>query len=210
MKMDAFRANQRWAEILVGELAANGVRAACIAPGSRSTPLTFAFARHPDIEVYVHLDERSAAFFALGHALATGKPAALVSTSGTAAANFFPAVIEANVAQVPMLVLTADRPHELRGSGANQTIDQVKMYGDHVRQFFDVALPEPEPSPKTLRSLRTLAARAVAASLSPLPGPVHLNMPFRKPLEPGRSAVSPDHVSTRLPSLDNTAIHTAP
>jgi 2-succinyl-5-enolpyruvyl-6-hydroxy-3-cyclohexene-1-carboxylate synthase len=174
--------NTLWAEILVAELAAGGVEAVCLAPGSRSTPLTVAFARHPDVEVFSHLDERSAAFFALGRAKRTGEPTPLVCTSGTAAANFHPAVIEASQARVPMLVLTADRPPELRDSGANQTIDQRKLYGDAVRWNAD--LPEPEPEARTLRSLRTTAARAMAETTGVPPGPVHLNVPFRKPLEP--------------------------
>jgi 2-succinyl-5-enolpyruvyl-6-hydroxy-3-cyclohexene-1-carboxylate synthase len=109
---------------------------------------------------------------------------ALVCTSGTATANFHPAIIEAHYAQIPLLVLTTDRPHELRDSGANQTIDQIKMYGDHVRWFVDVAPPEAGPPPATLRYLRTLACRAIAASTGSVAGPVHLNFPFRKPLEP--------------------------
>ncbi|MFC4450009.1 2-succinyl-5-enolpyruvyl-6-hydroxy-3-cyclohexene-1-carboxylic-acid synthase [Halorussus aquaticus] len=174
--------NTLWARTLVGELDAAGVDAVCVAPGSRSTPLTVAFAERPDIEVFSHLDERSAAFFALGRAKRTGKPTPLVCTSGTAAANFHPAVIEANQARVPMLVLTADRPPELRDSGANQTIDQQKLYGDAVRWYAD--LPEPEPEARKLRSLRTTADRALAESTGTPPGPVHLNVPFRKPLEP--------------------------
>jgi 2-succinyl-5-enolpyruvyl-6-hydroxy-3-cyclohexene-1-carboxylate synthase len=174
--------NTLWARTLVEELAAAGVEAVCVAPGSRSTPLTVAFAEHPGIRVFSHLDERSAAFFALGRAKRTGKPTPLVCTSGTAAANFHPAVIEANQARVPMLVLTADRPPELRDSGANQTIDQQKLYGDAVRWYAD--LPEPEPEGRKLRSLRTTAARVLAESTGTPPGPVHLNVPFRKPLEP--------------------------
>jgi len=174
--------NTLWARALVSELEAAGVDAVCLAPGSRSTPLTVAFAARPDIEVFSHLDERSAAFFALGWAKRTGKPTPLVCTSGTAAANFHPAVIEAAQARVPMLVLTADRPPELRDSGANQTIDQQKLYGDAVRWYAD--LPEPEPDGRKLRSLRTTAARAVTESTGTPPGPVHLNVPFRKPLEP--------------------------
>ncbi|NHN58632.1 MULTISPECIES: 2-succinyl-5-enolpyruvyl-6-hydroxy-3-cyclohexene-1-carboxylic-acid synthase [Halorussus] len=174
--------NTLWARGLVAELAAAGVEAVCVAPGSRSTPLTVAFAEHPDVRVFSHLDERSAAFFALGRAKRTGEPTPLVCTSGTAAANFHPAVIEANRARVPMLVLTADRPPELRDSGANQTVDQEKLYGDAVRWYAD--LPEPEPEARKLRSLRTTAARAVAESTGVPPGPVHLNVPFRKPLEP--------------------------
>jgi 2-succinyl-5-enolpyruvyl-6-hydroxy-3-cyclohexene-1-carboxylate synthase len=173
-----------WASIFVDELARAGLRAVCIAPGSRSTPLTLAFASHPDIKVYSLLDERGAAFFALGMALAGETPVALLCTSGTATANFYPAIIEANTAHIPLLVLTTDRPHELRDSGANQTIDQVKMYGDHVRWFVDVAPPEANPPATTLRYLRTLACRAMAVAAGPTAGPVHLNFPFRKPLEP--------------------------
>ncbi|GAB3663512.1 2-succinyl-5-enolpyruvyl-6-hydroxy-3-cyclohexene-1-carboxylic-acid synthase [Halopiger thermotolerans] len=171
-----------WGRVLADELAAGGLEAVCIAPGSRSTPLTVAFAEHPDIEVYSHLDERSAAYFALGRARRTGEPTALICTSGTAAANFHPAVIEANQARVPLLVLTADRPPELRDSGANQTIDQVKLYGDAVRWYAE--LPEPEADERKVRSLRTTAARALSETVGVEPGPVHLNCPFKKPLEP--------------------------
>ncbi|THE64997.1 2-succinyl-5-enolpyruvyl-6-hydroxy-3-cyclohexene-1-carboxylic-acid synthase [Salinadaptatus halalkaliphilus] len=171
-----------WGRVLVEELVAGGLEAVCIAPGSRSTPLTVAFAQHPDVTVYSHLDERSASFFALGRARRTGEPTALVCTSGTAAANFHPAVIEADRARVPLLVLTADRPHELRDSGANQTVDQVKLYGDAVRWYAE--LPDPEADERKVRSLRTTAARALANTGGVDPGPVHLNCPFRKPLEP--------------------------
>ena len=171
-----------WGRILADELAKGGLEAVCIAPGSRSTPLTVAFAEHPAIDVYSHLDERSAAYFALGRARRTGEPTALVCTSGTAAANFHPAVMEADQARVPLLVLTADRPPELRDSGANQTVDQVKLYGDAVRWYTE--LPEPEADERKARSLRTTAARALAETTGVPPGPVHLNCPFRKPLEP--------------------------
>lgn len=173
-----------WAALFVDELARTGLRTAVIAPGSRSTPLTLAFAAHPDIHVVSLLDERSAAFYGLGIGLATGQPAALVCTSGTAAANFYPAIIEANYSHVPLLALTTDRPPEVRESGANQTVDQIKMYGDQVRWFVDVAVPEDRPSPLTLRYLRSLAGRAVAATMGLPPGPVQINFPFRKPLEP--------------------------
>jgi 2-succinyl-5-enolpyruvyl-6-hydroxy-3-cyclohexene-1-carboxylate synthase len=171
-----------WGRTLVDELTKGGLEAVCIAPGSRSTPLTVAFAAHPEIEVFSHLDERSAAFFALGRARRTGEPTALVCTSGTAAANFHPAVIEANQARVPLLVLTADRPHELRDSGANQTVDQVKLYGDAVRWYAE--LPDPEADERKVRNLRTTAARALTETVGTPAGPVHLNCPFRKPLEP--------------------------
>ncbi|WP_135830385.1 2-succinyl-5-enolpyruvyl-6-hydroxy-3-cyclohexene-1-carboxylic-acid synthase [Halorussus halobius] len=180
--MTAPNRNTLWADALVEELARAGVEAVCVAPGSRSTPLTVAVAGHPDLDVFSHLDERSAAFFALGRAKRTGRPTPLICTSGTAAANFHPAVIEASQARVPMVVLTADRPPELRDSGANQTVDQRKLYGDAVRWYAD--LPEPDPDARTLRSLRTTAGRAVAQATGTPPGPVHLNVPFRKPLEP--------------------------
>ena len=174
--------NTLWAETLVAELVAGGVEAVCVSPGSRSTPLTVACAQHPDIRVYSHLDERSSAFFALGRARRTGEPTPLVCTSGTAAANFHPAVVEAAQSGVPMLLLTADRPPELIDSGANQTIDQEKLYGDAVRWYRD--MPEPEAEPRKVRMLRTTVARALATSAGSDPGPVHLNCRFRKPLEP--------------------------
>ncbi len=180
--MSAPNRNTLWAEVLVDELVACGVDAVCLSPGSRSTPLTVAFAEHPDVETFSHLDERSSAFFALGRARQTGKPTPVVCTSGTAAANFHPAVLEASESRVPFLALTADRPPELRDSGANQTTDQVKLYGDAVRWYRE--LPEPEADDRKLRSLRVAVARALAAATGTPSGPVHLNVPFRKPLEP--------------------------
>ena len=176
--------NSQTATIIVHALAQAGLRAVCVAPGSRSTPLVLAFHAHPDIQIYRHLDERSAAFFALGLALEWDEPVALLCTSGTAVANFFPALIEAKMSQVPLLLLTADRPPELRHSGANQTIDQVKIYGDQVLWSVDVALPQADAPAVALRSLQTLAARAYATANGLVKGPVHLNFPFRKPLEP--------------------------
>jgi len=180
--MSAPNRNTLWARALVDELAAGGVDAVCVSPGSRSTPLTVAFAEHEDVRVFSHLDERSAAFFALGRARRTGSVTPLVCTSGTAAANYHPAVIEADRGRVPLLALTADRPPALRDSGANQTIDQEKLYGDATRWYAD--LPEPEAEERKLRSLRTTAARALATATGTPAGPVHLNVPFRKPLEP--------------------------
>jgi 2-succinyl-5-enolpyruvyl-6-hydroxy-3-cyclohexene-1-carboxylate synthase len=173
-----------WAKTFVDELVLCGLEHVVIAPGSRSTPLVIAFAENPNVTTHSVIDERSAAFFALGLGLATGKPAAVLCSSGTATVNIHPAVVEARYAHVPMIILTADRPHELRNSGANQTVDQVKLFGDQVLWFYDVALPEAEPAPVAIRNLRTLAARAYAKALSFEPGPVHLNFPFRKPLEP--------------------------
>ncbi|WP_435064809.1 2-succinyl-5-enolpyruvyl-6-hydroxy-3-cyclohexene-1-carboxylic-acid synthase [Halobaculum sp. EA56] len=174
--------NTLWGRAVADELAAAGVDAVCVTPGSRSTPLTVAFAEHPDVHVYSHLDERASAFFALGRARRTGAVTPLVCTSGTAAANFHPAVMEAANSRVPLLLLTADRPPELRDSGANQTVDQEKLYGDAVRWYKD--LPEPEADDRKLRSLRTNVARAVSTAEGTPAGPVHLNVPFRKPLEP--------------------------
>ncbi|MFW6097178.1 MAG: 2-succinyl-5-enolpyruvyl-6-hydroxy-3-cyclohexene-1-carboxylic-acid synthase [Chloroflexota bacterium] len=173
-----------WAETAVAALVGAGLRAVCVAPGSRSTALVLAFSAHPDVTVYRHLDERSAGFFAVGMALALDRPVALLSTSGTATANFFPAIIEARMAQVPLLALTADRPPELRHSGANQTIDQIRLYGEQVLWSVDVPLPEREPPDVALRNLRALMVRAWARADGLTKGPVHLNFPFRKPFEP--------------------------
>ncbi len=176
--------NLQFSETLVAGLADAGLKAVCIAPGSRSTPLALAFDASPTVETFVHLDERCAGFFALGMAQASGRPVALVCTSGTAALEFHAAVAEAKMAGVPLLVLTADRPPELRHSGANQTIDQVKMYGDHVLWAVDAALPEEDAPDVALRNMRTLAARCFAVASGIRKGPVHINFPFRKPLEP--------------------------
>lgn len=185
--MTGVNVNSLWATAIVDELEKSGIESAVLAPGSRSTPLTVAFAEHPDIETFSHLDERSAAFFALGRAKQTGSPVPLVCTSGTALANVHPAVVEADQARVPMVLLTADRPPELHDSGANQTIDQMDIYGDAVRNAR--TLPEPEAADRKLRSLRTAVCRSVGTATGANPGPVHLNVPFRKPLEPGVHAV---------------------
>jgi 2-succinyl-5-enolpyruvyl-6-hydroxy-3-cyclohexene-1-carboxylate synthase len=165
---------------LVEGLASGGVRVASISPGSRSTPIALALGRHPGIDTHVHLDERSSAFFALGCAKATGAPAVVVCTSGTATANLFPAIVEASMSRVPMIVLTADRPPELRGVGANQTIDQLELYGRYVRSFEDA----PVPADVDGDVWRDRGARAVATAFAHPPGPVHLNLPFREPLVP--------------------------
>lgn len=166
----------------VDELARAGVRHVCIAPGSRSTPLALTIATHPRLRTWMHVDERSAGFFALGLARALGEPVALLCTSGTAAANFLPAVVEAHSACIPLLVLTADRPPELRDVGAAQTIDQNRLFGAHAKWFVEVALPD--ESPPLLRYARILAARAAAFAAATPAGPVHLNFPFREPLVP--------------------------
>ena len=164
----------------VDELARSGLHNVCIAPGSRSTPLALSIAAHPALKAWMHVDERSAAFFALGMARALDETVALLCTSGTAAANFYPAVIEARSAGVPLLVLTADRPPELRDVGAAQTIDQNRLYGAHVKWFVEVAVTD--ASPDLIRYARTLAGRAVATTRAMPAGPVHLNFPLREPL----------------------------
>lgn len=167
---------------IVSELIFTGVSDVVVSPGSRSTPMAMIMAEHPDLKVHIHVDERSAAFFALGIAKALNKPVAILCTSGTAAANYFPAIVEARYARVPLIVLTADRPHELREVGAPQAIDQIHLYGSHVKWFSEMALPE--NSDEIIRYARTVCARAVAIATSAPSGPVHLNFPFREPLIP--------------------------
>ncbi|HSC03661.1 MAG TPA: 2-succinyl-5-enolpyruvyl-6-hydroxy-3-cyclohexene-1-carboxylic-acid synthase [Solirubrobacteraceae bacterium] len=162
------------------ELARCGVEHACTAPGSRNTPLLLSLVRDGRIRSWSHVDERCAAFFALGAAKRSGRPVAVTCTSGTAAANLAPAVIEARHARVPLIVLTADRPPELREVGAGQTIDQVKIYGDAVKWFFEVGLDA--ATPESMRWIRTLACRAYWTALHGPAGPVHLNFPLREPL----------------------------
>src|ERR1700694_1352072 len=170
---------QTFAATFVDELAAQGVEYACVSPGSRSAPIAMALQRHPRIKVIMHVDERSGSFFGLGIGKATGKPAVLLCTSGTAAAEFHPAVVEASYSRTPMIVITADRPPELQDVGANQAIDQQRLYGTAVRWFFDPGVPVEIPG--AARVWRRLAARAVAESAG---GPVHINLPFREPLAP--------------------------
>jgi 2-succinyl-5-enolpyruvyl-6-hydroxy-3-cyclohexene-1-carboxylate synthase len=168
------------ARVLVDELARGGVTEAVIAPGSRSAPLAIAFAEHPRIRLHVRIDERSAAFLGLGLAKASGNPVPIVCTSGTAAANFHPAVLEASHAQVGLVVLTSDRPPELRGTGANQTMDQLKLYGNAVRFFTEFGIGEARPG--MVAYWRSVMCRALRAARGK--GPVHLNVPFREPLVP--------------------------
>jgi 2-succinyl-5-enolpyruvyl-6-hydroxy-3-cyclohexene-1-carboxylate synthase len=162
------------------ELARCGVAGACTSPGSRSTPLVLSLAREPRLRATSHVDERDAAFFALGLVKATGRPAVLACTSGTAAANYLPAVVEAYESRLPLIVLTADRPSELRDVGAGQTIDQVKLYGSNAKWFVEVGTHA--ATPDRLRWMRQLACRAVWTALDGRPGPVHLNFPLREPL----------------------------
>ncbi len=165
---------------LVDEFARSGMEHACTCPGSRNTPIVMSLVRDERIRCWSHVDERSAGFFALGAAKASGRPVAVTCTSGTAAANLLPAVIEASQARVPLIVLTADRPPELRQIGAGQTIDQIKLYGDAVKWFFELGIPE--ATAERLRWVRTLACRAFWTALEGRPGPVHLNIPLREPL----------------------------
>lgn len=170
----------------VEELFHAGVRHVCISPGSRSTPLTIAVARHPSFQVWSLLDERSAGFFAFGLARLEQAPVALICTSGTATANYLPAVMEAHQSRVPLLLLTADRPPELHGVGANQTVDQQKLYGSHVKKFLQ--MPVPGNQQTLLHHARQAAWRAVLTAESSPKGPVHLNWPFREPLIPPQTA----------------------
>ena len=180
-----------FAETLVDELIRCGLREVVLAPGSRSAPLAIALfdrASGPGsvLRLHVRIDERSASFLALGLAKAGGRPAAVVCTSGTAAANFHPAVIEADESGVPLLVLTADRPPELRGTGANQAIDQIKLYGGAVRWFAEAGVPEARPGMNAYwRSLACRAWSAASGADGGFPGPVQLNLPLRDPLVPG-------------------------
>jgi 2-succinyl-5-enolpyruvyl-6-hydroxy-3-cyclohexene-1-carboxylate synthase len=181
--MDATNANTALASAFVEELARCGVRRAVLSPGSRSTPLALALWRQEEIDVTVIVDERSAAYFALGAAQATGSPVAMLCTSGTAAANFHPAICEADHSGVPLIALTADRPPELRDIGAGQTIDQLKLFGSSVRWFCEVGTHGADDA--GLLHLRSTACRAYASAKGqPRPGPVHLNLAWREPLAP--------------------------
>ncbi|TAK62809.1 MAG: 2-succinyl-5-enolpyruvyl-6-hydroxy-3-cyclohexene-1-carboxylic-acid synthase [Dehalococcoidia bacterium] len=183
----------------VDELACAGVRHVVVCPGSRSTPLTMLLDAHPGIRVWMHLDERSAAYFALGMAKASREPVSVLATSGTATVNFAPAVVEAYYAKVPLIVLTADRPPELRGVGAPQTIDQLRLYGPHAK--WSVDMPLPESTDEAARHWRLVAARAAATAIEAPRGPVHVNFPFREPLIPAMADA---------PSSGRAAAHVTP
>ena len=181
--------NSVWGALTMEVLARLGVETVVTSPGSRSTPLTVAAARNPRIEALSILDERSAGFYALGLAKRTHRPVALVCTSGSAAANYWPAVVEASTSGTPLLLLTADRPPELRDCSSGQTIDQLKLYGAYVRFFTELALPE--VSSGMLAYLRQTLVHAVNLSMASDSGPVHLNVPFRDPLHPGTDNLKP-------------------
>ena len=180
-----------WCELLIASLADAGIVTVVVSPGSRSTPLVAALAQESRLDVVTIIDERAAAFFALGVARATGRPAALICTSGTAAAHYFPALIEASHAAVPLLAITADRPPELQACGASQTIDQLDLYGDFVRGAFELGAPVGQLL--ALRAVRRTVIQAVSLALGPHPGPVHLEVPLRKPLEPAAPSTPDEH-----------------
>ncbi len=171
-----------WARLFVRALCASGVKEAVLSPGSRSTPLALAAAAEPGWRCRVAIDERTAAFFALGQARLSGSPSVVLCTSGTAGAHCLPAVIEAGQSYLPLVVVTADRPWEAYDAASPQTIDQVKLFGGHVRHHLELGLPD--PTPLALRAVTRIAAQAVLRALAPVPGPVHVNARFRKPLEP--------------------------
>ncbi len=193
--MSAFQAIQSFMDALYHA----GLRHVILSPGSRSTPLTIFADRHPGISTQVMIDERSAAFFALGMAKWLNRPVGLICTSGTAAANYLPAVVEAHYARVPLVVMTADRPHEARDLGAPQTIDQIRLYGSHVKWFTD--MPLPEENQESLRYFTAAGARAVLEATSTPVGPVHLNFPLREPLTPPDSSYLTDHRICSVPTL---------
>jgi len=180
--MTARNRNELWAHVLVDELARAGVRHLVLAPGARSGPVALAAAADERLRIHVQIDERSAAFVALGVGKAGGGPAAVLTTSGTAVANLLPAIVEAAQSETPLLVLTADRPPRLRGGDANQTIDQTKIFGGYVRRFEE--LSPAEFGEGSLRYLRSVVSRAMGAAIGDPGGAVHLNLAFEKPLEP--------------------------
>ncbi|MEM8780369.1 MAG: 2-succinyl-5-enolpyruvyl-6-hydroxy-3-cyclohexene-1-carboxylic-acid synthase, partial [Cyanobacteria bacterium P01_G01_bin.49] len=182
MLFDFSNVNTVWSSLLIETLNRLGLKTAIICPGSRSTPLTVALANHSQIETIPVLDERSAAFFAMGIAKRRGTPVALICTSGTAGANFYPAIIEAKESRVSLLVFTADRPPELRNCHAGQAIDQVKLYGHYCNWQTELSIPSIDIA--MLRYLRQTMVFAWERSLFPNPGVVHLNCPFREPLAP--------------------------
>jgi 2-succinyl-5-enolpyruvyl-6-hydroxy-3-cyclohexene-1-carboxylate synthase len=185
-----------WAELVAATLADAGIKVCVVSPGSRSTPLVAALAADGRLELPTIIDERAAAFYALGAARATGEPVALVCTSGTAAAHYLPALVEASYANVPLVAITADRPPELQQCGASQTIDQIGMYGSFVRGAFDLGAPE--ASPLALRAVRRKVTQAITLARGPIAGPVHIEVPLRKPLEPAAPSTDEDRALAKL------------
>ncbi|ADO71831.1 2-succinyl-5-enolpyruvyl-6-hydroxy-3-cyclohexene-1-carboxylic-acid synthase [Stigmatella aurantiaca] len=201
--------NQLWARVLVEELVRGGVRHAVVCPGSRSTPLALACQQTEGLKTWSVIDERSAGFFALGIGKRSRTPAVVIATSGTAGAHFYPAVIEASLSNVPMLVLTADRPPELHGWGAPQTVPQARLFGEFARFFADTAVPEANEA--VLAHLRATAARAVSMARRAPRGAVHLNVPFREPLAPTPEPFGEERLSALVrqgrPGVPMTHIH---
>ncbi len=185
-----------WSELIAGTLADATIAVCVVSPGSRSTPLVAALANLGTIELPTIIDERAAAFYALGVARATGSPCALVCTSGSAAAHYLPAIIEASHAGIPLVVLTADRPPELQQCGASQTIDQRAIYGSFVRGAFD--LGPPTASALALRAVRRTILQAITMAAGPATGPVHINVPLRKPLEPAQPSTDDERALARV------------
>jgi 2-succinyl-5-enolpyruvyl-6-hydroxy-3-cyclohexene-1-carboxylate synthase len=185
--------NVAWANLIIEELVRLGLNYACISPGSRSTPLTVAAARHPEMQTRICIDERGAAFHALGYARATQKPALLICTSGTAPAHYLPAVIEASQDRVPLLILSADRPPELLQCGANQAIRQQRLFGDYLRWFFDLPCPEAAIAPEMVL---TTIDQAVARSTGSQAGPVQINCAYREPFAPIGGTVPPHYLDS--------------
>ncbi len=171
-----------WADLFVNQLGKFGIKHVCISPGSRNTPLTLAFAQNKKFKKYIHVDERSSGFFALGIAKVNKSPVVLVTTSGTAVAELFPAIIEAEIQRLPLIICTADRPAYLRNTGANQTINQENIYSNHIKYFADFGLPD--LSVNKLHSFTKKVCYGISIAISINPGPVHFNFPFKKPLEP--------------------------
>jgi 2-succinyl-5-enolpyruvyl-6-hydroxy-3-cyclohexene-1-carboxylate synthase len=171
-----------WADLFVAQLLTLGVKHVCISPGSRNTPLTIAFAENKSIKKYVHIDERSSGFFALGLAKKLKRPVALVTTSGTAVAELYPAIIEAYIQRIPLIICSADRPAYLRETGANQTINQDNIFSNHIRFYSDFGLPS--ISKNKLNAFCKKISKGMLIACETNPGPVHYNFPFRKPLEP--------------------------
>ena len=182
-----------WTNLLVSQLGKFGIKHVCISPGSRSTPLTLAFAQNKKFKKYVHVDERSSGFFALGIAKETKLPVVLVTSSGTAVAELFPAIIEAEIQRIPLIICTSDRPAFLRNTGANQTINQENIYSNHIKYFWDFGLPV--LSAKKIHSFTKKISFGIKIAINENPGPVHFNFPFKKPLEPSSTT---DKISFRV------------
>jgi len=197
MTLDTAHQNQHWATLIIEELVRRGVRYFCLSPGSRSTPLVMAVAENPQAQHFVHFDERGSAYHALGYARATNEVAAVITTSGTAVANLLPAVCEANRDDVPLILLTADRPPELMDTEANQTMDQRQIFGQQVRLAIDLPCPTSEIGDDFLLSTVSRIVRVAADEK----GPVHLNCRYRKPLYPAPDLSETDS-ATRAEVMD--------